>query len=62
MGVRNISGRKAEIIRLQQALFSANPYFIDGYERCRVGKNSLVGEFFDNTLCSTHHDTTQFFR
>ena len=51
MSLSNISGRKAEINLLQQALSSATPEFIAVYGRRRVGKTYLVREFFDNALC-----------
>ncbi len=51
MSKKNISGRKAEITLLQQALSSANSEFIAVYGRRRVGKTYLVREFFDNALC-----------
>ena len=51
MSIINISGRKAEINLLQQALSSANPEFIAVYGRRRVGKTWLVREFFDDALC-----------
>ncbi len=46
----NIIGRRKEIDRIEQCLYSKRPEFMVVYGRRRVGKTYLIKEYFNNTF------------